>query len=552
MNRRLSSILAASVLSISMLVGCGSPAATNTPAGSTAATAADETKAGETTAAADPASGEPVVLTAITSTHPLTKDVTTIAFLKEMEKKANVTIQWEQYKSGWAEKKSVLLASGDVPDLFIGQGTIAESDFAQFKELFQPLNDLLTDTNAPYVMKMFNEKPEMKELSTMPDGNIYGLPKYQRYWPKTLVRQMINMEWLDKLGLAVPTNFDELYTVLKAFKTQDPNGNGQADEIPMDWAPGIGGFNALVLLSSYGIQASQIPGDGFYVEDGVVKNFFVDERYKELIVFLNRLFSEGLINPEVFTQDYTKFQSVTRSEGAPVVGYTYGWDLTDRLGNEWAPQYVTMGPMKPTADYTGAVTWDYSYLYLNYGAACIEMTSKCANKEAAIRFMDLFYDPYYSMQGLFGSVGENIKDNGDGTYAVLPPADASMDPGTWKWTSSFADNSPMYISDSLNLTLGTDMQAIAKQDEVTDAALSNIDKNDVWPGPFIKYSDEDNTNLANIRTDILAVFTAKYSEWISSGGIENEWDDYVKKVNEGGLAEATQIMQKYFDAYSAK
>ena len=42
----------------------------------------------------------------------------------------------------------------------------------------------------------------------------------------------INNNWLTKLGLPIPKTVDELQTTLKAFKTQDPNGNGQADEIP--------------------------------------------------------------------------------------------------------------------------------------------------------------------------------------------------------------------------------------------------------------------------------------------------------------------------------
>ncbi len=548
MRKRLLSLIISLCMLAAMLAGCASGSTTPTTA------PADQTKPADATAApSEPATaGEPVALKAIINTHALTKDVTTMAFLAEMEKKTNVKITWEQYKSGWSEKKSVLLASGDVPDLFVGSWTLTDSDISQFKSLFQPLNDMLTIELAPNVTKAFAEHPELKSIATMVDGNIYGLPKYQRYWPKTLVRQMINKQWLDKLNLPIPSTWDELYTTLKAFKTQDPNGNGKADEIPMDWAPGIGGFNALVLVSSYGITASQSPGDGFYVDNGKVKNFFVEEPYKNLVVFLNKLFSEGLVNPEVFTQDYTKFQSVTRSEGAPVVGYTYGWDLTDRFGNEWAPQYVTMGPMKPNASYTGTVTWDYSYQYLNYASACIEMTAKCADKNAAMRFMDLFYDPYYSMQALFGSVGECIKDNGDGTYAVLPPADASMDPGTWKWTSAFADIAPMYMSDSLNLTLGTDMQAIAKQDEVTKAYTDAVDPKNLWPGVFIKYSDEDNTTIANIRTDLLSVFQTKYAEWVTSGGVETQWDDYVKKLNDAGLTECLSIMQKYYDDYISK
>ena len=47
----------------------------------------------------------------------------------------------------------------------------------------------------------------------------------QFYW--------IRQDWLDKLGLAVPTTVDELHDVLLAFKNNDPNGNGKADEIPL-------------------------------------------------------------------------------------------------------------------------------------------------------------------------------------------------------------------------------------------------------------------------------------------------------------------------------
>lgn len=44
---------------------------------------------------------------------------------------------------------------------------------------------------------------------------------------------MINKSWLEKLGLEVPKTWDDLTKVLTAFKNDDPNGNGEADEIPM-------------------------------------------------------------------------------------------------------------------------------------------------------------------------------------------------------------------------------------------------------------------------------------------------------------------------------
>ncbi len=72
----------------------------------------------------------------------------------------------------------------------------------------------------------------MLEGSTSADGNIYSMTQYEpQAWNMTPYRLYINQTWLDKLGLNVPTTTDEYKEVLKAFATQDPNGNGQADEI---------------------------------------------------------------------------------------------------------------------------------------------------------------------------------------------------------------------------------------------------------------------------------------------------------------------------------
>ncbi|MGO4376213.1 ABC transporter substrate-binding protein, partial [Paenibacillus sp. MCAF20] len=163
------------------------------------------------------------------------------------------------------------------------------------------------------------------------------------------------------------------------------------------------------------------------------------------------------------------------------------------------------------------------------------------------------YDPKVSMQVLFGSLGTNIEDKGDGSYAILPPADAAMDPGTWKWTSSWADNGPMYISDSLNLTLGTDMQSVGKQTEPLQAALDAVDKeNDVLPSMFIKYSTADNSTLGINNTNLMNLALAKWAQWITAGGIESEWDAYLSNVKKTGLEDNLVIMQKYYDEYMSK
>ncbi len=496
-------------------------------------------------------------ITALITKHPLTQDLKNMEWLKKVEEEAGVKIKWEEVTADWDQKKGAMLASGDVPDLIIGPNAITDADFVQYQGLFEDLSDDMD--KLPNVQAMFDAKPETEGIATQLDGNIYGLPKYQRFWPGTGTRQFINHQWLENLGLEVPTNWDELYVVLKAFKDEDANGNGDKnDEIPMDFAPvgtgGFGFFQPTVLLGSMGITVAEGSGQGYFVEDGEVKNFLTDDRYKEYIVFLNKLYKEGLISKEVFTQDYTKFQSVSRGTGdVAKVGYTYGWELTDRFGNTLAPQYTPMAPLKKSVDSTEKLSWAYDYNTLNYGANMITLSSQSKNKDAALKFINALYNPEVSLQVLFGSLETNIAKNGDGSYKILPPADKQMDPGTWKWTSTWADNGPMYIADDLKIELGTDMQSVGQQTEPLNAVLDAVDEEkDLYPGMFIKYSKEDNSKLSLNNTNLMSLAMPKFSQWITKGGIEKEWDAYVKNAEKTGLPENIKIMQKYYDEYMSK
>lgn len=531
------------------LTGCGSDSDNNNSDSSSTST--------DTQTSTDATNTAPVKLTAIFTKHPLTKELAKMEWLTEAAKRANVEIKWQEVTADWGQKKAALLAGGDVPDLIIGPNAITDADYSQFPGLFADLTDLIAK-DAPNVQAMFDAKPETKTISTQADGKIYGLSKYQRFWPATVSRQYINQQWLDNLGLQMPTNWDELFNVLLAFKEKDANGDGDLnDEIPMDFAPvgtgGFGYFHPTVLLGSLGITLTDGSGQGYFLEDGKVKNFLLDDRYKTFVEFLNKCFAAGLINKEVFTQDYTKYQSVARGTGDKAkVGFSWGWEVTDRFGNTVAPQYTAMAPLKFSADDNTQQSWDYDYNSLNYGVNVVSISAKSKNKDAAMRFVNELYDPKVSMQVLFGSIGPNIKDNGDDTYSVLPPADAAMDPGTWKWTSSFADNGPMYIADSLNLTLGTDMQSVGKQTDPLMSVINGIDKDkDVLPSMFIKYSSADNNTMSLNNTNLMNLAMAKFSQWVTKGGIEKDWDSYVKNAQKTGVQQNIEIMQKYYDDYEA-
>lgn len=151
------------------------------------------------------------------------------------------------------------MASGDLPD------AIFNADYSDYELLklakdgaIVPLNDLI-ENNMPNFKKVLEEAPEYKSMITAPDGNIYAFPWIEELGSgKERIQAVdsmpwINVEWLKKLGLDMPTTTEELKEVLIAFKTKDPNGNGKADEIPLSFINKPGAEDLAFLFASFGL-----------------------------------------------------------------------------------------------------------------------------------------------------------------------------------------------------------------------------------------------------------------------------------------------------------
>ena len=127
---------------------------------------------------------------------------------------------------------------GELPDAIFDAG-YTDYDLLKLAKdgTIIPLEDLI-EKYMPNSKKVLEKAPEYKSMITAPDGHIYSFPWIEELGSgKESIHSVndfpwINMEWLNKLGLKMPTTTEELKQVLIAFKTKDPNGNGKADEIP--------------------------------------------------------------------------------------------------------------------------------------------------------------------------------------------------------------------------------------------------------------------------------------------------------------------------------
>ncbi len=206
---------------------------------------------------------------------------------KALEERYNIEYEFMPVASGeYNNKLGVTLASGDIPDTLLFPGLDQIYFNAIDNSQFIPLEKYMADTNEyPNQAKI---PEDLKKILTY-KGHIYGIPRLRGVPGHTIV---MRKDWLDKLGLAVPTTYDELYTVLKAFKEKDPDGNGKDDTYGLAVGMSDAGLIGVNAVSS-GMRALA----GNWVQDGnggLIPMEFTPKA-KEAFSFYAKLYKEGII-----------------------------------------------------------------------------------------------------------------------------------------------------------------------------------------------------------------------------------------------------------------
>lgn len=147
---------------------------------------------------------------------------------KEFEKRTNTQLDITWLSPTTSEEKiNVMLASGDLPEV-----TFVESLLNP--QLQKMIGQGVFWDLTPFIKDYPNlSQPALAEMWTdsKVDGKNYSIPRYYPSYGGGAF-PILRKDWMDKLGLQTPTTMDQFFDVLKAFKEKDPNGNGQADEIP--------------------------------------------------------------------------------------------------------------------------------------------------------------------------------------------------------------------------------------------------------------------------------------------------------------------------------
>lgn len=398
MKRRMIAWMLMGSLMITSLVGCsgGESGKTETSNSEKTTTESNKTEgATESTVNKDPFGKyeKPVKITAILSygsaPSDAPSDVTpeTQGFVKLAKEVLNIDLEflWTAPPDQYEQKLGVAMASGDLPDFMY----LNANDYEMLRENEQiiPLNDALEYASDNFKEWMYRD-PSIIENVTY-DGNIMAVPQY---WDgrRALDILMIREDWLQDVGMEIPTNIEELTAVMRAFKEQ------KGAEVGLALTKAITGYRSIDdVINMFGGYLDAWVDDG----SGNLIPGEIQPQTKEALQYLNELYQEGLIHKEFAMHDGAKSsEMVLSNKCGVVVGPWWMYDAVAGKAMSKNPDTRwTQGPI-PTNGQGKAILDRVTIEEYNV------INKTCENPEAVIKLFNLWIDSAFGGVEKYGDI----------------------------------------------------------------------------------------------------------------------------------------------------
>lgn len=527
----------------------------------------DSSSAGTVSPASSGKSSAPVPIRLFAIQEP-NIDLATNKFTKFIEEKLNIKINWETIPSdGAKEKRQISLASGDYPDAYMLPNYVdsfSQADVLKFSQqgVFVPLNELI-DKYAPNIKAAMEKDEGLRAFSTAPDGKIYGLTSYSECFHCSYPNKMwLNTSWLKKLNLDMPKTTDDFKKVLEAFKKNDPNGNGKADEVPLSGSTEDYG----VRIIPYLMNAFVYDDDRNYLNmtNGKVESAAIKPEWKEGLAYIKSLYDEGLIDPGAFSQNSEAFKKIGENADAQILGAGAGMHpaifVNIDKGNKYSKDY---NPLPPIAGPHGASFATHDSGGIIPGAKFV-ITNKASEetKIALIKLVDYLFTPDGQTNAASGMEGIDWRRAKEGEvalggkdvkplYASIPAVEGEA-PHNAGWSGVGQFYMPKTYRDSF--VQGEDIYDSANYERrLYDATLlyQGHEPKELFPFWSIWVNPADSDEASILKTNLKNYVDQNALQFITGNkDLNKDWDAYVQGMKKLKLDRYLELLQKAYDASS--
>ncbi|NLO35220.1 MAG: extracellular solute-binding protein [Clostridiaceae bacterium] len=285
-SKRILSVALALLLVFALAACQSTPTTTGGTTGATTTKGTTATTTAATTTTGTTAPPEPIVISTLHAGDNTPNPDNLV--LQEITKLTGYIVEMTYVPGAdYNTKLNALIAADDLPDLF----SLGTNDALQMRDagLLTDLTDILP-ANAPTIMADVGD--ELFKAPANFDEKIYLVFRGALGYP---MNTSIRTDWLANVGLEMPKNLDEFYTVLKAFTEDDPNKSGKKDTFGL--AGGIGRNYYASIFGAYGIPVDR----NIQLSDGTVTTWMKHPMILDAFEYMQKLYKENLMEPDFAT-----------------------------------------------------------------------------------------------------------------------------------------------------------------------------------------------------------------------------------------------------------
>lgn len=457
-------------------------------------------------------------------------------------------------------KLSLLMSSGEYPEILFNPGfTPSQQQLYGSQGIILELNDYI-DKYGVETKRMFDEVPDIKAAVERNEGKIYCLPSffdtphdysYSRLW--------VYQPWLDALDMQLPTTTEEFYDMLVAFRDQDPNGNGKKDEIPYAGADVVMFSDPVTYFMNSFIYYDN--NTMMNVVDGKIIPTYIQEEYKQGLQYLNRLYNDGLLMPQTFSQNDQALKQLLAND-PPIIGCFTAHAPFVYADEEYYSQLTPLAPLK------GPEGVQYTAQYYTTQTDGTVITNTCKNPELAFKLLDFLYSLEASTRKSQGPEGVAWEFNTDKelvneyglnpTWLVLQSSDEITPNDRW----SMLGNG--YQPNNYNGLYSMDMSPDAvearknndgKVDGYVQIQLAAMEVyNNYFPPEELRmpqvmlFTEDESLTLADMELALKNKILESRTGFITGNlNFESDWEDYINSLEQLGMSQVVELYQTAYD-----
>ena len=466
---------------------------------------------------------------------------------QELERITGVRIEFQHPPMGQApEQFNLLIASGMYPDIIEHNWLTASGGPARYLSdgVILRLNEEI-EAHAPNLKRVLDEHPDWRKEVITDEGDLYCVPFLRgdnslRVFQGPIMRR----DWLDRLGLEVPTTMDEWLTTLVAFKEGDPNGDGTQVVAPFTSSLYGAPLNAFIaahaFVGAWGIAVE------FYQQDGVVKFGMQEPEFKEFLSTMASWYAAGVYDPDFITTDQALQDAKVTSNQLGAFVQNTGGGIGKYLG--------LMAGQNPEFDlvavpYPVLTKGDkplFGQIDRTFPGTGAAISSACSSVEEAVKWLDFAFSEEGHMLFNFGveGVSYTLEDGYPAYTEAVTNADLPLAQSMARYFRS--NFSGPFVQDRRY------MEQYAALPQQQESLQVWTEPSNEMVMPPVTPTQEESREFASIINDIRTLRDETIVRIIIGQASVSDWDQTLGQMRQIGLDRAIAIQQGALERFNAR